>query len=148
MLVCSCGADVFEEVNPIQIKENNFIVWSAKDKIREFTQTISIVRCLGCDKLHIPSCSFSGRNRMDPEVKAYESLIKIVENYNKSLEPFRLEPLQEIPGKVFTLQFPSLEEFNEMKDVIKDLKNKIAKIEKLNESTRISDKKVSGKGSK
>lgn len=78
---CPCGSEIFYQVQPGQIRNNDFFAWGAS-AIRFDSITSNVAKCLVCGRLTLPEASFAGRNRLDSEVQLYGLAMNAVEKHN------------------------------------------------------------------
>ena len=85
-LTCDCGCVIFTELRPGSIDSGDFRVWTIRDKIKLENTSIPILECLLCKKLHVPACSFAGKNQLDNEIKYYRKILEVVKSHNDRID--------------------------------------------------------------
>lgn len=98
---CSCGCDHFIAMIPHQYRKRDVEGWS--NGLPSAAAGIgSILICVVCQKMILPNISFAGKSIMDPNVKAYGSLMDLVKKYNAELEKHNTSHMPLCPS-VWTL---------------------------------------------
>ena len=80
-----CDNALFEQVQPCVFDENGVRVFSAGNLIPVEHTSITVLRCLKCGVISLPSCSLVGKNYLDIDVKIYRELYDLINEYNKEL---------------------------------------------------------------
>jgi len=82
LVSCECGCKLFKQEETMQIDELDFRVWAPGSHVKADTMCITIIKCIKCGRIKIPSTSMMGKNQNSPEVKAYAELIEAVQVHN------------------------------------------------------------------
>lgn len=78
---CKCGCTQFISIVPHQYQAEDVNKWgSFGQRIYGITP---VLICLNCNHITVPPISMSGKNILDPNVKAFGDLLKWVEEHNK-----------------------------------------------------------------
>lgn len=80
---CECGCDILVQFSPQITNVNDFRVWKPGEKVKADVHSVPVFLCVKCGALDIPYASMQGKNRLDPDVKAYEKLFEYVKEYNE-----------------------------------------------------------------
>jgi len=127
---CSkCESVLFEQINPQVFGANGVRVWNAGDPIPSEHTSVTLLKCIKCGTIIIPSCSLVGKNALDKDVQIYRELIGVVEAYNKDNSQCSHECRAEEVLDSFDKQILQL--FLEHNDIIKEqeiLKEKLKEI--------------------
>jgi hypothetical protein len=78
---CDCGCEVFYQVPTLKVNIDGFNVYNGAS-IKADVNTASILICIQCNRAVMPTTSWPGRNRMDPEVEAHQQVYNAVQNRN------------------------------------------------------------------
>lgn len=102
MYTCECGSIFFDEFNAKTFIDSQFISYGPNSTLTACDRTVPIVKCILCNKVHIPRTSFAGRNALDRQVQLYATLYNQITTYNESLsttlseEAIYGEPIKEV----------------------------------------------------
>ena len=119
-LKCECGSEFFFQQAP-QTFDERIRSWNAGDKIDNLSTTITILKCLVCNKITLPSTSFLGKNILDPEVQDYKKLLDDVTSYNNRVE--RINNLyKSVDNFARHCDFKMIETENTFKALLDDIK--------------------------
>lgn len=80
-----CDSILFEQIQPQVFDETGVRVYSTNSIIKPEHTSISVLRCLNCGVIFLPSCSLIGKNALDIDVQIYRELYNLVQEYNKEL---------------------------------------------------------------
>jgi hypothetical protein len=83
---CSCGCTIFQQVSPIELEDGALTMYRHGSPLLSKTATVPVLRCLVCSRLVATRTSFAGRNRLDPEVKMYARLMKVISDHNELID--------------------------------------------------------------
>jgi hypothetical protein len=83
MYTCECGSIFFDEFQAKTYLDSNFISYGPNSSLTCNDRSITIVKCILCNKVHIPRTSFAGRNVLDRQVQLYATLYQQVNNANE-----------------------------------------------------------------
>lgn len=75
-LMCECGSIFFDEFNAKTFIDSQFISYGPNSALVACDRTVPIVKCIFCNKVHIPRTSFAGRNVLDRTVQIYAELLR------------------------------------------------------------------------
>ena len=85
MYTCECGSIFFDEFQAKTYLDSNFISYGPSNGLGFNDKSITIVKCILCNKVHIPRTSFAGRNALDRQVQLYATLYNQINMYTESL---------------------------------------------------------------
>lgn len=85
MYTCECGSIFFDEFQARTYLDSNFISYGPNNGLNFNDKSITIAKCILCNKIHIPRTSFAGRSILDRQVQLYATLYKQVSSYTESL---------------------------------------------------------------
>ena len=108
MYTCECGSIFFDEFQARTYLDSNFISYGPSNGLGFNDKSITIVKCILCNKVHIPRTSFAGRNALDRQVQLYATLYNQITMHNESLsttlskEIVCEDPIEEVVENVKT----------------------------------------------
>jgi hypothetical protein len=82
---CECGCEIFFQVPTLKVNIDGFNVYNGAS-IKADVNTASILICVQCNRATMPTTSWPGRNRMDPEVMAHKELYAAIQVRNGSVK--------------------------------------------------------------
>lgn len=99
----NCKSILFEQIQPSVFDESDVRVFGTGLLILPDHVNVTVLKCLRCGIIHIPSCSLMGKNALDKDVQVFKELYNVIGEYNKEIVSNSFNNIKNIKDNFLTL---------------------------------------------